>query len=78
MLSGEVAEKTKKNPLGAGRNPRAASAAEHRVTIRITDEERAAFQAAADETEVPLGEWVRRACTAALRRRRGSRRTLTR
>lgn len=60
-----VALKTKTNPLGSGRNPRAGKPAST-ITIRLTDDERASYQAAAAEAGQTLGEWIRSACAASL------------
>ncbi len=62
--------KTKTNPLGAGRNPRAGEPADYRLTIRLTVAERAAYQLAAAAAELTLTEWVRAACAAMMRGRR--------
>lgn len=39
------------------------------LTIRITDEERQIWSAAADQDERTLGSWIRRQCNAALTER---------
>lgn len=65
-LPGRMAAlKTKTNPLGSGRTPRAGEASTKIIGVRVTDAERVAFQAAADAAAVSLGEWVRRVCAAA-------------
>lgn len=64
----QVAEKTKTNPLGSGRLPRASVPADHKITIRLTDDERTAYQAAASAADQTLGEWIRAACAARLGR----------
>ena len=70
-LPGRMAAlKTKTNPLGSGRNPRAGKAATKIIGLRVTDAERAAFQAAAEAAAVSLGEWIRTTCAAALPRTR--------
>ncbi|MGE3460087.1 MAG: hypothetical protein AB7O24_33560 [Kofleriaceae bacterium] len=64
--------RTKSNPLGAGRNPRAGEAATERVVVRLTASERAAYQAAAERDGLTLAEWIRASCEARLpRRKRG-------
>jgi hypothetical protein len=62
-------EKTKSNPLGAGRNPRAGAAANEKLTIRLTTKERADYELAAGREDVSLGEWIRAACAAQLKRK---------
>lgn len=67
-----VRPKTKSNPLGAGRNPRAGGAATNKVTIRLTDAELATYRAAAEGSELSLTDWIRAACEARLpKRKRG-------
>lgn len=61
-----VAEKTKTNPLGSGRNPRAGQAADIRITIRLTANEHARYTAAATAAGKPLAEWLRGAAEAQL------------
>lgn len=64
-----VAKVTKKNPLGAGRLPRAEKPADQRVTIRLTAEEYARFSAAAGAASMTLAEWLRAAAEATLTRK---------
>jgi len=59
-------EKTKTNPLGAGRNPRAGKPAVARVVVRLTDAELVAYQAAAKRDDLSLAVWIRAACEARL------------
>lgn len=54
-------------PSKIGRPARAGQAATHVVCARITDDEHAAWALAA--AGLPLGEWVRKTCNAASRRR---------
>lgn len=61
--------KTKSNPLGAGRNPRAGEPATERVTLRLTEAEHASYTAAAVDAGKPLVAWVRDACEAQLKRK---------
>ncbi|MFN0248113.1 MAG: hypothetical protein ACKV2T_14580 [Kofleriaceae bacterium] len=60
-------KKTKSNPLGAGRNPRAGEPAKP-FTFNLTTSERTRYQAAADADSKTLGEWIRAACEAQLSR----------
>ncbi len=62
-------EKTKTNPLGAGRNPRADKAAANKVTVRLTDAELATYQRAATGAGLSLADWIRAACVARLARK---------
>lgn len=59
--------KTKKNPRGAGVDPKRGAPANVRITIRLTEAEHAAYLAAAEGE--PLGEWIRGCCAARLKRR---------
>ncbi len=59
-------EKSKTNPLGAGRNPRAGEAATAKITIRLTPTEHAAYLVAAACEEFTLGDWIRAACASRL------------
>jgi hypothetical protein len=63
-----VAKKTDDNPTGVGRNPRGSAAADTRVTIRLTDEEHARYTAAADTAGITLGQWLRAAAEAQIKR----------
>lgn len=60
---------TRRNPLGAGRNPRA-GAPSTTFALRLADDERKRYQAAADAAELTLAEWIRAACEARLNKRR--------
>lgn len=60
-------EKTPTNPRGAGRNARAGEAAIN-VTIRLAPSERDNYRRAAKRGGVTLGEWIRAACAAQLKR----------
>ncbi len=60
--------KTKTNPLGAGRNPRADKPATHRVTIRLTPAEAKTYEAAAASEGITLAEWFRAAAVARARK----------
>lgn len=62
--------RTKRNPLGAGRAPRAGAAASQKLTIRVTDAERARYAAAAEAAGQTLGEWLRAAAEDKLKRKR--------
>ncbi len=62
--------KTKSNPLGAGRNPRAGEAATIRIALRLTPKEHAAYLAAAKDAGMSIGEWLRAAAEARLPKRR--------
>ena len=53
---------------GAGRPPESGEASAERVTLRLTPDERARYQAAADAAELNLGAWIRRACEHELKR----------
>jgi hypothetical protein len=64
--------KTKTNPRGAGRSPRASAAAANKVTIRLTDAEHAAYRDAASLADMTLGDWIRSCCEARLKRRRAA------
>lgn len=66
-------EKSKTNPLGAGRNPRAGEAATASLTVRLTSTERASYQDAAIAAGMKLGDWVRAACEAQLPKRKKGR-----
>jgi hypothetical protein len=62
-------EKTKSNPLGAGRNPRAGEAAAP-FTLKLTAKEKATYQAAAELEKLSLASWIRAACEARLPKRK--------
>lgn len=67
-------QKTKRNPLGAGRKERVEGArADIKVTVRLTPSEHASYLAAANAAGVSLGEWLRSAAEARLatKRKRG-------
>lgn len=68
-----AAQKTKTNPLGAGRPPRAGKPTTQRLSMRLTDDELDAYTAAAAEAGIAVVEWIRRACAAALPRKRSGR-----
>lgn len=70
LASVMAAMKSKRNPLGAGRSPRAGEAAAHKVTIRLTDSERVAYRAAAEAQGVTVGDWIRAACAMCLPKRK--------
>lgn len=53
-------------PRKPGRPRRARAAADDRVTIRLTPQERARYEAAAARKEQTLGEWLRAAAEAYL------------
>lgn len=57
-------EKTKTNPLGAGRNPRAGEASIN-VTIRLAPTERDAYRHAAERAGITLSDWIRETCNRA-------------
>lgn len=64
-----VAEKTKTNPEGRGRWPRdGATKAATGITVRLTDDERARYTTAAETAGLTLGQWIRSACEAQLKR----------
>lgn len=63
-------QKTRRNPLGAGRNPRAGEPANARITLRLTEAEHASYTAAAQAAGMPLVVWVRDACEARLPKRK--------
>lgn len=69
-IPADMAAITKRNPRGAGRYPRAGKPAERNLTIRLTEDERERFQRAANAAELTLGDWIRSACEAHLRRKR--------
>ncbi len=54
--------RTKRNPLGSGRHPRADKPADTRVTIRLTADEHKRYSAAADTADQKLGVWMRACC----------------
>lgn len=66
-MNNMAAKKTKTNPTGAGRYPRAGEPAKP-FTLNLTAAERAAFQIAADKAEQTLGDWIRACCAASLKR----------
>jgi hypothetical protein len=67
-----VRPKTKSNPLGAGRSPRAGGAASAHVAVRLTMDEHQRWKAAAAASDLSLAEWIRAACEARLpKRKRG-------
>ncbi|MCX5744696.1 MAG: hypothetical protein NT062_19590 [Proteobacteria bacterium] len=61
--------KTKRNPLGSGRNPRVAGElATSMTTLRLTPTERATYEAAATIEGQSLAEWIRAACSDRVKR----------
>ncbi len=56
-------------PKPKGRPARSGEASSN-VTVRLTDSERAAYDDAATEREMTLGEWIRAACASFLKRRK--------
>lgn len=63
--------RTKSNPRGAGRSPRAGEPSAV-LALRLTASERARYQVAADAAGQTLSDWIRAACEARLpRRKRG-------
>lgn len=58
--------RTKSNPLGIGRNPRAREAAKINITFRLTPTESVAYRAAAEVEGLTLGDWIRAACESRL------------
>jgi len=71
----DVRERTKRNPFGAGRDPRAEKPADTRITIRLTDDEHQRYAAAAETAGKSLAEWLRSAAEAMLSRAKKGRRS---
>ena len=67
IVDGMAPAKTKTNPLGSGRNPRKGEASSN-VTIRLAPVELDTYRAAAVAADLTLGEWIRAACEAWLKR----------
>jgi len=62
-------EKTKRNPRGAGRNPRDGEASMV-ISMRLTPNEKVLYTYAATEAGMTLTEWIRDTCNARLKRKR--------
>ena len=67
-MLGDMAEKTKTNPKGAGAPARVPGVKSGLVAIRLTPDERDQYTAAAKTSGLKLGEWIRAACEAWLKR----------
>jgi hypothetical protein len=65
---GDIDDVPSTKPPKLGRPRRAKSASDDRVTIRLTTQERAKYEAAAARADLTLGEWLRAAAELAIAR----------